>query len=160
MRLYFNKEIWKISNIRMMSTNIHFKPFPADKEMFKEMRNYFILLTYPESLSYIPGDLTVLSQHAVPLTVSSSGLPERRLALEGLQPATTYHLRVTAASSAGTTVHTYTFTTLTTRGGEWETCRNVGSDYLVLYNGSNVICFFHLVLVSKVFDPNHSSAMD
>ena len=36
----------------------------------------------------------------------------------GLQPATPYSFRVTAVTSAGSTVHVYSFSTLTTHGGE------------------------------------------
>ncbi|KAK3849736.1 hypothetical protein Pcinc_043523, partial [Petrolisthes cinctipes] len=48
--------------------------------------------------------------------VSSRGPQERRVEVGSLAPSTSYSLRVTAVSSAGSTTHTYPFTTLTTTG--------------------------------------------
>ncbi|KAK4309496.1 hypothetical protein Pmani_018882 [Petrolisthes manimaculis] len=48
--------------------------------------------------------------------VSSRGPQERRVEVGSLSPSTSYSLRVTAVSSAGSTTHTYPFTTLTTTG--------------------------------------------
>nr|XP_045594049.1 Down syndrome cell adhesion molecule-like protein Dscam2 isoform X1 [Procambarus clarkii] len=47
----------------------------------------------------------------------SSGDPQaRRVEIGGMVPSTPYALRVTAVASAGSTTHTYTFTTLTATG--------------------------------------------
>ncbi|XP_066979346.1 cell adhesion molecule Dscam2-like isoform X3 [Macrobrachium rosenbergii] len=51
------------------------------------------------------------------IQVSSGGPQDSKVEIEGLDPSTTYSLRVTAVSSAGSTTHAYTFTTLTI-GGE------------------------------------------
>ncbi|XP_068242209.1 cell adhesion molecule Dscam2-like [Palaemon carinicauda] len=51
------------------------------------------------------------------IQVSSGGPQDNKVEIEGLDSSTTYSLKVTAVSSAGSTAHVYSFTTLTV-GGE------------------------------------------
>ena len=51
--------------------------------------------------------------------MSSGGAEQRRVQVPGLSPATSYNLRVTVVTSAGSTSHIYSFSTLTTHGGEY-----------------------------------------
>lgn len=52
------------------------------------------------------------------MAVSSGDPQAKRVEVGGLVPSTPYSLRVTAVASAGSTTHTYTFTTLTAAGGK------------------------------------------
>ena len=93
-----------------MSTILSFYPFPHPSPPS---------ILPPSFDPFYPSPILRPLPPFLPPAVSSGGTKARKVEVGGLVPATHYTLRVTAVSSAGSTTHAYSFTTLTHAGGKW-----------------------------------------